>query len=166
VLLPLAHRLVQLPEDYLDTQLTDAASLYNAGWSLGREKLGKDKPADTSKASFYFNPLTDQAGSLEDRKAYPLSYPANLWPSEKLPELEPACKKLGCLLKEVAVQLAVWIDAHALSCNENYPNNYLYEHMKHTDKVKGRLLYYYPLEDTTTTEEKNNSSTSIKEDSW
>ena len=46
--LPLAHTLGNLPEERLQ-KLEDEKSLYNAGWSRGREKLG-DKP-DTAKGS-------------------------------------------------------------------------------------------------------------------
>ena len=73
-LLPQAHQLAHLPAEELLT-LEDEASMYNAGWSHGKEKLG-DKP-DTAKGSFYFNPLTDAPGNDEDRAKYPVSYPKN-----------------------------------------------------------------------------------------
>jgi hypothetical protein len=70
--LPQAHALVQLPTEYLESEaLTDAASLYNAGWSHGKEKLGEDKPPDTAKGSFYYNPVTDVPGTTQDRHKYP-----------------------------------------------------------------------------------------------
>jgi hypothetical protein len=68
-LLPLAHTLANLPSDYLDNTLTDPASLYNAGWSFGREKLGS--VPDTSKGSFYYCPQQDVPGTEEDRIQYP-----------------------------------------------------------------------------------------------
>jgi len=55
--LPLAHALAHLDPEYLEKNLSDPKSLYNAGWSHGREKLG-DVP-DLAKASYYFNPITD-----------------------------------------------------------------------------------------------------------
>lgn len=155
-LFQLAHQLVHLPHDYLEKELTDRESLYNAGWSFGKEKLG-DTP-DTSKGSFYFNPVTDTPGTPEDRQKYPLSYPNNLWPSERLPELEPAAKTLGCLLTRVAVQVSHWIDGHAKGRNPHYKDQYLHSRMKDTDKVKGRLLYYFPLS--------GNDADQRKEDSW
>jgi isopenicillin N synthase-like dioxygenase len=142
-LLPQAHSLVHLPSDYIEEQLEDVTSLYNAGYSFGKEKLG-DVP-DTSKASFYFNPLTDTPGSAQDRAKYPTSYPCNKWPSQKLPELEPAAKKLGCLMKNVVVELAKHIDAFAKKKVPTYREGQLYQAMKNTDKAKGRLLYYFPL---------------------
>jgi len=143
--LSLAHPLAHLGESQLK-ELEDPASLYNAGWSHGREKLRKDVP-DTAKASFYFNPITDTPGTADDRAQYPVSYPPNKWPSAGLPALEPAAKHLGCLMKEVAVHLAKHIDAYASQQNKEYPPDTLYKTMKDTEKVKGRLLYYYPLEE-------------------
>jgi hypothetical protein len=49
--LPLAHTLAHLPADYLENELTDPASLFNSGWSHGKEKLG-DVP-DTAKGSLF-----------------------------------------------------------------------------------------------------------------
>lgn len=54
--IPLAHELVTLPEQVLK-DLEHEESLYNSGWSFGKEKMG-DKP-DTKKGSYYFNPLSD-----------------------------------------------------------------------------------------------------------
>ena len=48
--LPMAHTLAHLPKTYLEEELTDASTMYNAGWSHGKEKLG-DTP-DWNKASF------------------------------------------------------------------------------------------------------------------
>jgi isopenicillin N synthase-like dioxygenase len=130
-------------------------SLYNAGWSHGKEKLKANTP-DTAKASFYFNPVVDVPGSAEDREKYPVSYPINKWPQKTLPNLEPAAKRLGCLMKGVAVHLSKHIDAYAHSHNPKYPPQMLYNTLKDTEKVKGRLLYYYPLPE----------STPESEDSW
>ena len=141
--LPMAHTLAHLPKDYLEQHLTDSASLYNVGWSHGKEKLG-DKP-DWAKGSFYFNPLTDTPGSDEDRAQYPASYPCNLWPRTCIPDFEANAKRLGTLMKNVVVHLAKHLDAFALQRNPDYPTNTLYNAMKTTEKAKGRLLYYFPL---------------------
>jgi len=139
-----AHTLQALPEEYLETELTDPDSLYNAGWSLGKEKLGNGSP-DTAKGSFYFNPCTDTPGSAEDRAKYPLSYPCNVWPTEdKVPDFENSAKELGMLLKGVTVDLARHLDAYLQARVTSYQPNTLYHAMKDTEKVKGRLLYYYP----------------------
>jgi isopenicillin N synthase-like dioxygenase len=133
-------------------------SPYSSGWSHGKEKLKANLP-DMNKASFYFNPLTDIPGTEEERRLFPLSYPCNKWPSAgaNLPTLEPSAKRLGCLMKDVAVLLAPHIDDYASSLKESYGAKTLYNALADTEKVKGRLLYYYPL-----SPEQNDSS----EDSW
>lgn len=144
--LPMAHSLVHLPN--LEQDFTDAGSLYNAGWSYGKEKLG-NKP-DLAKGSFYFNPSTDTPGSEEDRRSYPASYPCNLWPAS-LPDFEPAAKHIGTIMKDVVVALTKHIDAFAAEKVIHYPPNVLYNAMKETEKGKGRLLYYFPLSDQAST---------------
>jgi isopenicillin N synthase-like dioxygenase len=152
--LQLAHALVNLPEEYREEHLTDVDSFYNSGWSFGKEKLG-DKP-DYAKASFYFNPITDVPGTLELRKKYPASYPCNKWPTDLLPQLEPKGKQLGLLMKEVVAQLARHVDMYIQSKCSSY-KAILASSMRDTEKVKGRLLYYYPH---------SSSSSSAVTDSW
>lgn len=53
-LLPLSHKIAHLPESE-KVKLEHPESMYNVGWSHGKEKMG-DKP-DTSKGSYYGNPL-------------------------------------------------------------------------------------------------------------
>lgn len=122
--------------------LEDEKSLYGAGWSHGKEKLG-DKP-DFAKGSFYFNPLSDLPGTEELREKYPLSYPINVWPTENLPSFEPAGKHVGKIMHEVVVQLSKHLDAFTASLVKEYPKGLLSDAMKVTDKAKGRLLYYFP----------------------
>ena len=106
-LLPQAHTLSHLPSSSL-LKLEDETSMFNAGWSHGKEKLG-DKP-DFAKGSFYFNPLSDKPGSAEDRKQYPVSYPCNVWPAQEMPEFEGDAKSLGVLMHKQVVALSVHID--------------------------------------------------------
>jgi len=138
-----AYDLAHLKPEELNA-LEDPVSWYNAGWSHGKEML-KDNQPDLAKASFYFNPMTDVPGTAEERVKYPVSYPLNKWPHDALPALEPASKHLGCLMKNVAVYLSKYIDTYAQSQCPAYPTSMLYNAMKETEKVKGRLLYYYPL---------------------
>lgn len=78
--------------------------MWNAGWSHGKEKLG-DKP-DMAKASFYANPCMDEPDPANKvNEKYPFFYPKNIWPTEDMPELEPAFKKLGKLM---------WVFKHTL----------------------------------------------------
>lgn len=142
--LPLAYKLAHLPSDYLEEKLTDEASMYNSGWSHGKEKLG-DVP-DFHKASFYFNPITDMPGSEEDRKLYPVSYPINKWPQrDVLPELEDLGKELGTLMRDTVALLAKHVDGYVKSQCAEYDSSMGGE-MEKTEKVKGRLLYYFPLD--------------------
>mmetsp|Transcript_50116 Transcript_50116/g.76197 ORF Transcript_50116/g.76197 Transcript_50116/m.76197 type:complete len:370 (-) Transcript_50116:44-1153(-) len=143
-ILSLAYPLAHLEEQDL-RDLEDPHSLYNAGWSHGKEKLRADVP-DTAKSSFYFNPITDIPGTISDREKYPVSYPKNKWPTKTLPALEPAAKRIGCLMKDVAVCLAKHIDSYAVSRNKYYESGTLHKTLVDTEKAKGRLLYYYPLE--------------------
>jgi isopenicillin N synthase-like dioxygenase len=162
--LPLAHKLISLPENYLDKNLTDESSMYNAGWSYGKEKLKLDQP-DLSKGSFYFNPVTDVPGTEEDRKLYPASYPVNKWPEEEMiPNFEALGKRLGLLMKDVVALLALHIDEYVkMHCKEY--DACMGMEMKNTEKVKGRLLYYFPHEK----ERKDNDGKSKENeeyDSW
>lgn len=161
--LPMAHDLVHLPADYLEgDDMTDAASLYNAGWSHGKEKLG-DKP-DTAKGSFYYNPVTDVPGTPAERHQYPYSYPANKWPAaDKLPGFRDQAVAMGLILKRATVELAKHIDQLASTKCADYPTRFLYQAMKDTDKVKARLLYYFPLQSSSSS---SNDKAVISEDSW
>ena len=178
--LPEAHTLATLPSDYLETHLTDAASLYNAGWSYGKEKLGANKPPDTAKGSFYYNPISDLPGTPELRRQYPYSYPINVWPDERegvLPGFQQKAKTIGKILLQASVEVARHVDALAASTCPQYPANLLYDNMKGTDKVKARLLYYFPLQhsqqqqpniehDTATALSAAADSDNAVEDSW
>lgn len=154
--LPQAHHLVHLPTEYLETTLTDAASLYNAGWSHGKEKL-KDEEPDWAKGSFYYNPVTDCPGTPQDREMYPHSYPCNKWP-DRLPNFQSAAVALGKILQEAVVVLTKHVDALATTKVDTYEKDFLYNALKDTEKVKARLLYYFPLP--------QNSNHSATEDSW
>jgi hypothetical protein len=53
-LLPMSYRVAHL-SDAEKAKLEHVESMYNVGWSHGKEKLG-DKP-DFGKGSYYCNPL-------------------------------------------------------------------------------------------------------------
>lgn len=144
-LLPLAHKLAHLPES-AKNKLEDPASMWNAGWSHGKEKLG-DQP-DFAKGSFYANPLNDAAGTEEDRKKYPYFFPRNIWPRDSLPTLETTFKMLGQLMFRVVQDLAVQVDRLTASRIPSYDPTLLRREFAVTEKVKGRLLYYFPTDKT------------------
>lgn len=161
-LLSLAHSLSSLPKQELK-ELEVPEALYNTGWSHGKEMLKNGIP-DWNKASFYFNPLTDEPGTKEDRRNFPLSYPSNRWPKDVcLPSFKSAAKRLGSLMKDVAVDMSKHIDKYVQSINDSYEPGTLYESLVNTEKVKGRLLYYYPLVGR---DQKEKEIHSRSEDSW
>lgn len=53
-LIPMSHKLAHLP-DGVKAKLEHEESMYNVGWSHGKEKMG-DKP-DFAKGSYYGNPV-------------------------------------------------------------------------------------------------------------
>eukprot|EP00698_Gefionella_okellyi_P004848 TRINITY_DN14482_c0_g1_i1.p1 TRINITY_DN14482_c0_g1~~TRINITY_DN14482_c0_g1_i1.p1 ORF type:complete len:389 (+),score=91.79 TRINITY_DN14482_c0_g1_i1:59-1225(+) len=143
-LLPMSHKVAHLPAD-AKTALEDPESMWNAGWSHGKEKLG-DEP-DFAKGSFYNNPLYDEAGTAEERAKYPFFYPKNRWPKE-LPAVEPAFKALGRVMHEAVVLLAAQVDRLTASRIPSYVSTLMQHQMRNTQKVKGRLLYYFPTDKT------------------
>jgi isopenicillin N synthase-like dioxygenase len=159
--LPLAHKLAHLSPSYLEEKLTDEKSMYNAGWSHGKEKLG-DLP-DYHKASFYFNPITDVPGTEEDRTRFPASYPVNKWPEEGVVEgLETLGKKMGRLMCDTVALLARHVDVYVKEhCGCHEYSVQMGKEMMTTEKVKGRLLYYFPLKS-----ENSHSTDKFHEDSW
>lgn len=176
--LPMAHTLAtQLPESYREEHLTDPTSLYNAGWSFGKEKLGHDKPPDTAKGSFYYNPVTDVPGTEEDRINYPYSYPCNKWPDEQLiPRFQENANAIGLILRDVCLEVAKHLDVFVemrLSSPQHSAAKIvsLYHNLKNTDKVKARLLYYFPLvsepaDHKSDSKDLSNATPSDAEDSW
>jgi hypothetical protein len=176
VFLPMAHTLAtQLPESYREEHLSDPASLYNAGWSFGKERLGHDKPPDFAKGSFYYNPVTDVPGTEEDRIKYPYSYPCNKWPDEhRIPLFQENAKTIGLILRDVALEVAKHLDEFVQSkcfLHSDSKMVSLYHNLKNTDKVKARLLYYFPLVSESTkfapdSMGRSNAMPSDAEDSW
>lgn len=152
--LPLAHNLISLPQEKLQA-LEDEASLYNAGWSFGKEKMG-DTP-DFAKGSFYYNPLTDDP-SPELREAYPSSVPPNKWPSEEdIPNFKSNCCELGTVMRDVAVLLAKHVDKVLVQLVPGYEKGVFYNAMVGSTKAKARMLYYFPLKPSGEVEEKGSS---------
>jgi hypothetical protein len=99
-LLNVGLKLAQLPQSSLD-KLEDRVSNYNIGWSHGKEKIGGGK-FDLLKGSFYANPIKDIPSDnvmLVDK--YPDTLSPNIWPTDSLPELEPAFKRLGKIIVHV-----------------------------------------------------------------
>ena len=68
---------------------------------------------DTSKGSYYANPLYDDVTDDEElKKKFPTYCLSNVWPKEDLPQLEIAFKELGKKVVEVATPLARLCDLY------------------------------------------------------
>lgn len=140
--LPMSHTLASLPQDQLNA-LEDEPSMYNAGWSFGKEKMG-DTP-DFAKASFYFNPLMDDP-SPELREEFPWALPANIWPQESsIPGFRDNCREIGTEMRNIAILLAKHIDRLLVSRVPGYEAGLFEQAMAHSNKAKARMLYYFPI---------------------
>jgi len=154
-----SHSLAHLPSRSLEA-LEDPGSMYNAGWSHGKEKLG-DKP-DLAKGSFYFNPLADEPGTAEDREKFPWALPRNRWPTEELPELEAACKALGDTMHRAVAHLARLVDRF-MDKQLDGKHTEMGPLIESTMKCKGRLLYYFPPKGSHAVEA---TELGVAEDGW
>jgi len=158
--LRLSHALAHLPVASL-AALEHEPSLFNAGWSHGKERLG-DKP-DFAKGSFYFNPLSDAPGTEEDREKFPWAMPLNIWPKE-LPEMAGACKALGQAMHEVCQHLGRLVDRTMAGRVDGYAAD-LTSTLRDTQKCKGRLLYYFPPKEVLVADASSEVD-SVSEDGW
>eukprot|EP00946_MAST-07B_sp_MAST-7B-sp1_P003780 g3780.t1 len=109
-LLPLAPRFASMPHD-VKAKYEHPESFWSFGWSHGKEKL-QGRP-DFAKGSYYNNPMentpfTDEAIIKEYMSfAHP-----NIWPTEHLPELEPAFMELGQTIVRVGKLVAKQCDRY------------------------------------------------------
>ena len=143
-LLPLCHKLAHLDEES-KRKLEHPESMYNVGWSHGKEKMG-DEP-DFAKGSFYANPMYDKAADDEIIKKYPFFYPVNIWP-QQIPEIETYFKQLGSIMFNTVVLLSSHVDKLISEKIPTFQKGSLYNEIKNTKKIKGRMLYYYPTGST------------------
>ncbi len=103
-LLPLSRSFATLPEEIKNKYVNERIH-FQFGWSHGKEMFnGKE---DYSKGSYYNNPILDIKTKDEELKRKYASFcEDNIWPSEELPEFEPAFKNLGTLIIEVGKLVA------------------------------------------------------------
>ena len=143
-LLPLARRFAALPED-VKLRYEHVASHYNFGWSHGKETFNR-KP-DLAKGSYYANPLFDEPfGSDPDLVAkFPSFCAPNIWPTQDMPELEPAFKALGKLICETGFLLAKHCDALVQKELPTYADHRLFNIISKSRTAKARLLHYFPM---------------------
>lgn len=67
----------------------------------------------------------------------------NLWPDEKIPDLQPTYMSLGFFMRNTALRLASKIDAYIRLQTPTYEKDQVYSMLKDSLKITGRLLYYY-----------------------
>ena len=140
---PLTHSVAHL-SDAVKATLEHSPSMWNVGWSHGKEKLGN--APDFAKGSYYCNPVFDVPEPDEAKIAeYPFFFPKNIWPDEALPQFEPRFKKLGQIMFDAVVLLCKQIDRYVAKNIPSYSSNFLFDHISKTRKIKGRGLYYFPL---------------------
>mmetsp|Transcript_13688 Transcript_13688/g.13752 ORF Transcript_13688/g.13752 Transcript_13688/m.13752 type:complete len:222 (+) Transcript_13688:297-962(+) len=129
-------------------------SFYSFGWSHGKEKL-MGYP-DISKGSYYANPLSDTPSTnLQEIEKYPSFLCPNIWPTEELPEFEPAFKTLGKSIIEVGKLIAAQCDRYinTVLCSESALSSSLSLSQTISTSIccKARFLHYYPIPVVTTT---------------
>ena len=80
---------------------------------------------------------------------YPHYCRPNLWPSNALPALEPALKRLGTLMTATGLLLARHCDSYVAAKAQHQSAACLEATMQLSRCVKARLLHYFPLGDAT-----------------
>lgn len=140
-LLPLAKEFSDLSEETKEKYVHEE-SCYSFGWSHGKEKL-EGRP-DLSKGSYYANPIYDRPVDDEEliKKHAPFIHP-NIWPTDDLPEMEPAFKSLGQLIVHVGGLVAQQADGYIKKQNGNYEENKLHRIIGTSRCCKARLLHYF-----------------------
>ncbi len=143
-LLPLSREFALLP-DVTKEKYVHAESYYSFGWSHGKEKL-QNQP-DISKGSFYNNPQYDRPVDDEEIiSKFPTFAHPNVWPTEDLPQLEPAFKALGQIIVSVGTLVAQQCDRYVKSLCPTYGERGLENIISKSLCCKARLLHYFPIE--------------------
>jgi len=143
-LLPLASKLGNLPKDRLE-KLEFPQHFYSVGWSHGKEKFLGVK--DFSKGSFYANPQYDSIDDGTHKEGESDAFAPNAWPTEDIPELEPAFKNLGCLIVDTGALLAKHIDKYISKKVPTVEEGKIHKIIKESKCCKARLLHYFPSDD-------------------
>eukprot|EP00697_Spironema_sp_BW2_P017115 gnl/Spiro4/8678_TR4535_c0_g1_i1.p1 gnl/Spiro4/8678_TR4535_c0_g1~~gnl/Spiro4/8678_TR4535_c0_g1_i1.p1 ORF type:complete len:386 (+),score=57.22 gnl/Spiro4/8678_TR4535_c0_g1_i1:102-1160(+) len=138
-LIPMTHTFAHLPPE-VQALYEHPESLWNSGWSFGREKLGD--VVDRSKGSYYANPCYDDVPNAD--KFAPVFFPKNRWPSKHMPEMEAAFKALGTIMFNTTALLARQVDRIVEKRLPTYKRGLISSSIQGTHKIKGRMLYYYP----------------------
>lgn len=141
-LLPLSRKFAILP-DNTKAKYVHEDSFYSFGWSHGKEKL--EGVPDVSKGSYYANPQYDKPVDDEATiKKYASFVHPNIWPSDEVPEFEPAFKALGQIIVATGKLVARQCDYFVKSKCDDYPSNRLEQIIDSSLCCKARLLHYFP----------------------
>ena len=141
-LLPLAPRFASMPHD-VKAKYEHPESFWSFGWSHGKEKL-QGRP-DFAKGSYYNNPMENTPFTDEATiKEYPSFAHPNIWPTEHLPELEPAFMELGQTIVRVGKLVAKQCDRYIEAKSPAYAKGKLSRVLDASRVTKARLLHYFP----------------------
>lgn len=101
---------------------------------------------DLSKGSYYANPQYDRPVEDEEliQKYITFIHP-NIWPTDDLPEFEPAFKTLGQLIVQVGLLIAYQCDNYVKKQCPSYEDGKLERIIRNSLCCKARLLNYYPI---------------------
>jgi len=144
-LLKLGHVFAHLAPE-IQQKYIHEGSHYSFGWSHGKESL-KNNHFDFFKGSYYANPNYDVPTEDPDMIAkYPEVCLPNIWPTDDLPELEPAFKSLGRLICDVGLSLLLKCDSFVKNkLGDDYADGTLHTAIRETRANKARLLHYFPI---------------------
>lgn len=151
-LLSCGRAFAQLPT-HVQAQYECAESDYGVGWSRGREQFrGR---VDTSKGSYYANPVIDNPsdGNEALKRAHPFLMTSNIWPTAESSvgaNMEIPFKRIGQYMLRLAMDIAWHCDrfvAHTLSKGTGAVQDFhvLSSALANSRTHKGRLLHYYPV---------------------
>ncbi|MES1913705.1 MAG: hypothetical protein MHM6MM_005873 [Cercozoa sp. M6MM] len=140
--LPMAFKFAQLPDE--KKKEFEVPPFFQRGWDHGHESM-KDGTPDTSKGSFYFNPLVDEHTGVDEavKEKYPTFFGKNVFPSDVLPEFEGSCKALARLIIDVGKLVAKQVDAYVASECDDYPASRLGDVVEQSTSHVTRLLHYF-----------------------
>jgi isopenicillin N synthase-like dioxygenase len=139
-LLPLAKKVHNLPQEI--KKKYERPEIYYGIGICTYEKYHFKGVKDMA-TSWYCSSTKDKIESvkfIKDGKEIIEKYPDNFWPTEDLPELEPAFKNLGKLTYEVGFTLGKHIDQWVKSLNPNYQIGRINRTLT---RPVGRLVHYH-----------------------
>ena len=143
-------------------------SHYSFGWSHGKESVGGH--ADTSKGSFYANPIHDKRRSTMETpwsKTSRHSVASNIWPTAARSRSSSLrLRRLSKTMMECGLVVARHCDEYVRSIVPTYTPNRLFNIIKHSRTQKARLLHYFPTTTPSSPVAARNDTSDDGADSW